>query len=262
MAIQRPQKGSRLAHVLRKRSYFGTIVTTFAFALAFFTVQPAFAYQISPLTVDLPMSPGASATVRVENTNSVPVTLETSVVKRIIDAVGNGEEEAADDDFVVLPPQTILQPGKTQNIRIQYVGEPPAVGSLHYYVKIEQLPVTFLKKDETSGSAQFLLNYHVNVNLSRAGAEVNLTEVSATMSGEPQVAEIVIKNEGEKYIPLSMKDFIFKNASGEEIRKAAQMYPGVGANVVPGNSERRVKVKLPDEFNATAPLTLTIVDRE
>ena len=48
-----------------------------------------------------------------------------TVMKR---TVVNGEEVdvAADDDFIIFPPQMIIHPGQTQTLRIQWVvGAPP-----------------------------------------------------------------------------------------------------------------------------------------
>nr|WP_198557140.1 fimbria/pilus periplasmic chaperone [Enterovibrio nigricans] len=60
---------------------------------------------------------------QINNTTGLPLPLEISVKERNI--VGDEEETLKDtDDFFVFPPQALIPPGKTQMVKVKYLGAP------------------------------------------------------------------------------------------------------------------------------------------
>lgn len=69
--------------------------------------------------------------------------------------------EPADDEFLVFPPQVVLEPESQQVFRIQYVGGPLAQSEV-FYASVSQIPVQL---DLTESRIQVLMRFNVLVNV-------------------------------------------------------------------------------------------------
>ncbi|MCC5855106.1 MAG: fimbria/pilus periplasmic chaperone [Idiomarina sp.] len=129
------------------------------FGLLFFVISSGVvkAYQVQPLVIFLSESGSlASGTFRLTNTNTTPLTIEVSVLRREIDENGQQINVPADDDFLVMPPQTFVEPGEFQVFRVQYLGDADLSQTVGYRLLFQQLPVD-LEPVEGSG-VRFLMN--------------------------------------------------------------------------------------------------------
>ncbi|SKA43195.1 fimbria/pilus periplasmic chaperone [Enterovibrio nigricans] len=89
---------------------------------------------------------------QINNTTGLPLPLEISVKERNI--VGDEEETLKDtDDFFVFPPQALIPPGKTQMVKVKYLGA-PLTSAKSYRVVFSQLPI---KDDEKHSSIKMAL---------------------------------------------------------------------------------------------------------
>lgn len=216
----------------------------------------AHAYTVSPLVVEMDGAPGARTTIRIENTKSTPITLEVVVNKRSIAGDGTEKLTPAPDDFIILPPQTIVQPGKVQNLRIQYLGDPVENESAHYRVTVAQLPVQFDAQDNNA-RAQMVLNFGVAVHLSPRGAKEQ--ELQTAVSVHDGALEISLTNANEHHFLTGNKAYTLINANGDRHELIySGMARAVGVNVIPGQSVRTFEIPAPEGFTIAEPLTLEV----
>lgn len=141
----------------------------------------AWAMTVQPVVLDLRMTGRqASAPLRVENTGPNPLPVEIRIVEADFTSETVRASDRASEDLLVFPPQAIIPPGETQVFRVQYVGDPGAAQSRHYYAEVAQLPVEL---PAGQSAIQILYNFQVMVN------------VASSTAGDPQLvvegAEIV-----------------------------------------------------------------------
>jgi fimbrial chaperone protein len=161
----------------------------------------AWAYQVAPMIYDLsPSGPNATNTIRVKNDGDKPITIELVTEKRDFDETGKEIRTPADDDFVLFPPQAVVAPGKTQAVRVQYVGAPDIAKSVMYSVMVKQVPVK-LPNTGPSG-VQFVFNFGTVANVvpKDAKAVVNVVSVLPAAGGY----QLRLRNSGNKYANLSV----------------------------------------------------------
>ncbi|MBC2778759.1 fimbria/pilus periplasmic chaperone [Parasphingopyxis marina] len=121
------------------------------------------AARVSPMIVELePVGSGSVARVELTNQGERNIPYEVRVMRGEIDEVGGLSLTPADDEFLVFPPQTIVQANSQQVFRLQYVGEPELAQSEIYYMSIQQVPVAF---EEGVSQVQVVINYNVLVNV-------------------------------------------------------------------------------------------------
>lgn len=105
--------------LLRKTS----VLAAFGAALCLLGTA-AEAMTVQPVIVDLATAGGRmSAVVTVENTFATPLPVELKVVEADFNnglVTTNRETE----DLLIFPPQALIQPGRTQSFRVQWVGDP------------------------------------------------------------------------------------------------------------------------------------------
>ncbi|WP_008313431.1 molecular chaperone [Leptolyngbya sp. PCC 6406] len=120
----------------------GCIASMFM-GLGLLTAQPGWAgptYQLSPASLILePSGNRSTGAFQVTSTGDEPVALEIRITDRQMDADGNESRADAEDDFVVYPPQILLQPGAVQTVRVTWLGEPNPDQELAFRLITEQL---------------------------------------------------------------------------------------------------------------------------
>ncbi|MEL6361683.1 MAG: fimbria/pilus periplasmic chaperone [Pseudomonadota bacterium] len=214
--------------------------------------EAALAYSVTPLSVKLEGVPGARTSLRVENDKQTALTIEATVMRRLINEDGSEELRPADDDFIVLPPQSIIQPGKVQNLRVQYVGEPLNDGSAHYRIIVAQVPVEF-KDGRDSAAAAIVVRFAVGVNLYAPNAGPAKMSTFANLENDGLLVELSTESKNQ---PISLRGFeySFRNALGaEHDLNFVKLGDALGASVIPSGSSRRVKLDkslFPDDFFA------------
>lgn len=224
-----------------------------AAGLALATAIPqARAVSVTPVVVDLQTSGSRmSQVVMVENRYARPVILEIKVQEATYTDAGLKGTGKESEDLLVFPPQMVIEAGKTQAIRIQYVGDPALAQSKHYYVTIAQLPV---KLDENAGSVvQLLYNFQVVVGVSVPGARPNLqvakSEITTTGDGKPR-ATLTLANDSPTYGYLTggTLRIIEKDRAGKEVfnrtLNSDQIEQEIGYGLVGAGQTRRLATPL------------------
>lgn len=220
-----------------------------ACALSLGLISGAYAAMtVQPVVLDLRMAGrNTGGQIRVENTGTNPLPVEIRLVETEFQLDSVRASDRLTDDLVAVPSQAIIPPGQTQAFRIQYVGDPEAPTSRHFYAEVAQLPV-----DVPGGQStiQVLYNFQAMINVASAvatppslsivGAEI----VPATENVGPRIA-FTVRNSGQNYGYLSNSavTLVQRNAAGQEVFRRAlsgsDIQQMIGFGLVGPNTSRK-----------------------
>jgi fimbrial chaperone protein len=220
------------------------------------TAVPADAMTVSPVILDLKTGGSdMSAVVSVENTFSTPLPVELTTTTAAFDDKGIKDTAAPSDDLLVFPPTALIQPGRTQAFRVQWVGDPAISQSKHYFVTVAQLPVKLPATDDTT--IQLLYNFQVVVNVGPIGAKPHLviqkTEIIKGLDGKFNPI-LYVGNDSSTYGYLSHGHLKIVETSPEGKQVFSRLYipsdilHDIGPGLVASSQVRRlvVPLSLPD----------------
>lgn len=159
------------------------------------------AFELFPM-VQFSDDSGSRATTffKVTNTSLVPLPIEVTAVKRHV--VFNNEETLNEtDDLLVFPPQVLIAPGKSQSIKVQYIGNVKQSAE-SYRVIVSQLP---LKSDSDSDSVQML--FRIGALLFVSPPKVQEQYSSEIILDKSSVPNLRITNTGSSVIELDKKSY-------------------------------------------------------
>lgn len=235
------------------RSLFGVIVAV----AALFAASAAFAFSVQPLLVEL--EPGRSGAIRVENNRSEPLTVEVTMWRRSVDERGVQTRIPADDDFVVLPPQLVIPPGRVQVVRLQWVGSDTSGNSVSYYANLREVPVALAPNQGAQLQVAFAFDVAVQVGPRNERADLHLTAaaVSRNSEGAP-VAQLTIENRGRRYAYLQDANYELEvlDASGAVIGRPSfnedQITEALGVTLLEPGKRRIAELPLTDLPNAAS----------
>lgn len=224
-----------------------TLFAAFTCLFLCLTLNTANAFRVSPMVYDLaPSGPAASKTIRVQNTTEDKLPVEIYAEKRVIHADGSESREPADDDFLIFPPQAIIDANGVQAVRVQYIGDPSIKNSAGYVVTVAQIPVD-LKNLENSG-VQFTFQFGTSVNVvpSKAKAKIEVLETKPAEGG----VDLHLKNSGNSYTRLSLGQWIFSNNEGKQvILEGNDLKEAISQPLIQPNTERNITLPLPDDWD-------------
>jgi len=167
-------------------------------------VVSAGAFSFSPMTVSIGSS-GASAvmTYKVTNDSDQQTAVSIKVTTRTIDEAGKETNSPADKEFLVFPARVVLKPRSSQNVKVQYRGNPAISSEVAYRVFAEQLPVDF-SKSQSSG-VSILLTYVAALYVSpkNAAAKLVIDRAIGSQKDGKQGIDITVKNDGTQHALIS-----------------------------------------------------------
>lgn len=162
------------------------------------------AFSFSPMSASIESSgPNAVITYKVTNESDKQIAVSIKVMTRSIDPAGVESNEPADKLFLVFPARVVLKPNSSQNVKVQYKGNPAVPVELAFRVVAEQLPVDFAKA--TSSGVNILLTYVAALYVTPKNAEARLLvsqAVGAEQDGRKGL-RITISNEGTRHALIS-----------------------------------------------------------
>lgn len=164
-----------------------------------FAAPVAHAARVSPMIVDLEPT-GRDSVGRIELTNDADrdIAYEVQMMRGEISPEGKLALVPADDQFVVFPPQAIVEARSQQVFRIQYVGTEALDASQVFYLQVKQIPVAF---EPGVNQVQVVVNYNVLVNVVPDGSEPVATVRSARFIEREQSTEGLTEDEIPEVIP-------------------------------------------------------------
>jgi fimbrial chaperone protein len=223
-------------------------------------------FQLSPNLVELePVGAGVSKNFSVTSTGDEPVAVQVRMVKREIMPDGKEVRFPEENDFLVYPPQMVLEPDERQLIKVVWVGDTALIKELAYRAIVEQVPVNLTPvKVENSGgipiSITIISTYVASVYVKPPGAtaKIVLEGVSSQKSKEG-TDQLVLNfaNQGTAHELLSSNLKVTVTASsGQKVTLAGEQLKDVIAqNILPGN-KRQFILPWPKEL-PVGPVTAT-----
>lgn len=224
-------------------------------ALLVSTASPALAavlFSFSPISASFaPSGKGSSQAYTLTNTSPDQVlTVELYVMTRELGL--NGEEtnnrDKAEADFAIYPPQVILQPGETQVVRVNWLGDPKPPKELAYRLIAEQLPVDTDTKTTTNQNRTIaittLIRYAGSVYIKPPNAQPEVTVASVAHQKNKAGADemvLTLQNKGTAHLVLDNLIFTLTSATQPDKSITIEDWKGVaGENMLAGASRRFV----------------------
>jgi fimbrial chaperone protein len=224
-------------------------VTIIALALTLGLVSAAYAAMtVQPVVLDLRMvGRNTGGQIRVENTGTNPLPVEIRLLEANLRLDGVGASDRLTEDLVAIPSQAIIPPGATQAFRIQYVGNPEAPTSRHYYAEVAQTPVAVSGGQST---IQVLYNFQAMVNVASAVAgppvlSIESAEIAHPTAAGPARIAFTVHNAGPNYGYLSNSaiTLVQRNAAGQELFRrtmsGSDIQQQIGFGLVGPNTSRK-----------------------
>ena len=217
-------------------------------------LNPALAFQLQPISqVFAPMGRESTRSYEVVNDSDERIAVEVSVVERTMDIDGQESYTPADDDFLIYPPQMIVEPRAAQTVRVTWLGDPNPSQELTYRLVAEQLPINLLDPDaevptRPVGSVEILLRYMGSLFVRPAMVQADVQLVSAVgqtgPNGEPQLA-VTLENQGTGSARL--QDFqLSLTAQGTTVELQGDRLEGLNNAVVLAGNQRRFVLSWPE----------------
>lgn len=227
-------------------------------------IQPSFAFKLVPISRTF--SPvGANATQSYEIVNDGPDRLAVSVsmVQRQMDLDGKEQYKDADDDFLIYPPQILLEPGATQTVRVTWVGQSNPSKELAYRLVAEQLPIDLNKPQDSAkkanGNIKVLLRYAGSVYVRPDNVKPNVVLESVEPQANPQGANqlaLTFSNQGTAHVALRDLRLELKSAQGTVVQLGPEQLKGVNNTVILAGNKRRFVIPYPAGLSQ-GPVTAT-----
>lgn len=236
--------------------------STFAFsALALVAIlcaqtalaPPARAMSVSPTHLEMTSAgPLSRADIRVHNRSDRPLPIETVVSRVKRNAEGNEIVTRDEADFLVLPMQTMIPPGASQVLKVQWLGEPLIEESRAYRISVNQLPVA---QPGVSKAVQVVLNFVVIVNVAPPEGTPDLrllgSGITRSRAGR-RIPTITVTNRSRVHARLPESRLVLSGSGwSQELSPAAlQALVGIGT-VMPGQTRTfEVPMALPDNVQS------------
>jgi fimbrial chaperone protein len=195
-----------------------------ALLLATATMQPARAFLFAPFRAMFePAGAGANQLFTVENNTDQPATVQIRITTRAVDV--DGDETNLDDekDFVIYPPQLVLEPHQKRSVRVQWVGDPALKDEKAYRIVAEQLPVNLSREKPHTSTVRFLVSYRGALFVTPPGLanDVTVDFAGATRDAAGRkMLELLLHNRGKRHALLRALTLVVKDAQGHVVTLA------------------------------------------
>lgn len=157
-------------------------------------------FELFPMVAFLSDQGGKSEQFyQIKNTSNQPLPLEIFVKQRLI--TGEEPEQLTySEDFFVFPPQALIPPGKTQIVKVKYIGNTTNIAK-SYRILFTQLPI----KDSLEASGVNML-FQIGALAFIEPKEFE-NKVSAKIEYQDGKPKIIVKNQGAGVITMPKLTF-------------------------------------------------------
>jgi len=228
----------------------------------FLTPRAAFAMTVTPTQIEMTSAGRASrGAITVVNNSIAPLAVELVTKLATLDETGVPKATAADDEFLIMPPQAMIPPGATQNFRIQWLGDPLIETSRTFLIYVNQIPVKMTKK---TSAVQVVFGMGVMVNVApprgQAALEVAKTDITTDTRGRRHPV-LTVFNPSNVHALFPRATVRVSDGSWSETITSGELAQSIGIGFVqPGHRRRFVlpvvvppdikSVKTSIQFNA------------
>lgn len=217
--------------------------------LLFVVSYSVLAFEVSPMVSEIkPSGSQSQQTMRVYNSTKDPLTIDIEAYNLSINS--NGEEKLTvnDEDFLIIPITSIIQPGKSQSVIVRYIGEPVLSSSKAYRIAINQIPI---KLDSSLGSGVAMaMSFQTLLNVVPDDAEAAIV-----IKDKKQVAKGVwsvdLENTGNKFIRLTQSKWMIQNKDEKIVLEGKELSQSLSGKIVLPKSNSTVQIRIPSQFNAS-----------
>lgn len=154
------------------------------------------AYKLEPISrVFAPAGSGATQTYQLVNSSAERVAVTISFATLELDADHKETNRAADDDFLVYPPQILLEPNSKQTVRVTWLGTPTPATELAYRIFVQQIPIELVDKTAAPtpiGQLKVLMNYRGSLYIRPPAAVSNIVLQSAKVAQDNGRTSLVV----------------------------------------------------------------------
>ncbi|ADJ22249.1 conserved hypothetical protein [Hyphomicrobium denitrificans ATCC 51888] len=208
----------------------------------FLTPRAAFAMTVTPTQIEMTSAGRASrGAITVVNNSIAPLAVELITKLATLDESGVPKAEAADDEFLIMPPQAMIPPGATQNFRIQWLGDPLIETSRTFLIYVNQIPVKMTKK---TSAVQVVFGMGVMVNVApphgQAALEVAKTDITTDARGRRHPV-LTVFNPSNVHALFPRATVRVSDGSWSETITSGELAQSIGIGLVqPGHRRRFV----------------------
>lgn len=171
-----------------------------ALAVLLFAPAAAEAFKFTPIEMVFePAGRGATRTFQITNAHDQPIAVEIRLATREMTLSGEDRLSDAEDSFAVFPAQTIVLPGKSQTVRVQWLGDPAPGRELAFRLVAEQLPIELNRETSDGARLKLLVRYIASLYIVPKGVAPDVVLESALRAtgadGKARLA-VVLHNRG------------------------------------------------------------------
>ncbi len=202
--------------------------------LAAMLAVPAAAMDVQPTinVINLPKDAGGIR-IAVRNPRNVPLPVSFDVVERKVNPDGTEVQTPADDLFTIFPVQATVPPGKSQAVRVQWVGG--AIDkSRSFTLYASEIPVDLSEKNDSG--VQRILRIGASIHVATPSMRPKpVLEASAPADGGVMVT---IRNDGDRFIYVDALSLDF----GGTVVQGTKLADIAGRTLIPPGAKREFLV--------------------
>ncbi|SKA51565.1 molecular chaperone [Enterovibrio nigricans] len=198
------------------------------------------AYQVKPMIAEMtPLGRGAQMSMRIDNTNDFPLTVELIPLKLSMDRAGIETLDAADDDLLVIPVTAVIAPGKSQSVLVRYIGDPEIKQSKAYRISVRQQNV--LRDEDQDLDIGLLMRFDTLMNVKPENVSSNLSVKSLKKDKQNWLVEV--ENTGDSYGRINEVIWTLKEGGKTMVLRGADISKYIAATLVLPHSSRVFSMK-------------------
>jgi fimbrial chaperone protein len=237
-----------------RRNQFWALFAALVLAYA----DPAAAFKMTPIEAEFGVGRQAMQTFKIENPGNQPVAIELTVHQRGMATDGSDVLTAAPDAFTVFPDQIVLQPGQTQSVRVQWLGQDVPAAEMAYRLQAEQLPIDVGSDAGERSGLRLLVKYMASLYVRPDDPAAALSASIAEGEREGRrVAIVRLRNEGNAHVVVQ-EPMLNITAGGAPVAYTEAQRDAIhGRNVLAG-VERELVLPWAPNLDA-GPLAVTLV---
>lgn len=197
----------------------------------------------------------SSALFVVKNDKDTAIAVETNVLKVDLDNNNIEISEPNEEDFFIMPPQSLLQAGESQTFRVRYIGSSTTGKTQAYRINFNQLSLEN-NIDTKEATVKMLFNFSSLVFVSPQNSKpVAISNIKNTDNG----VNISIKNEGNKVLDLSQYNVSLIGSKSKKPLSWLEVSYFSGIQFILPNRERSFfisKDKIPNELGTLVSIAI------
>lgn len=221
-------------------------------------------FRLDPPSREFSPSGGrATQSFDIISTGDQPVAVQIQITKRVVALDGTETNPIEENDFLVYPPQIVVEPGKQQTIKVTWLGDPNPAKELSYRLIAEQVPVNLTEVTTTqqgkTANVKILFKYGGTIYITPNNAAPRLVIESAipqkTKDGKDELV-LTIENQGTAHQLLRGARIVLTPSQGQAIKLTKDQLKEIETQNVLAGNKRQFVLPWPKEL-PVGPVTAT-----